>query len=112
MADESKKPNGIRAEYWTRVATAVGGGLILAMQGVNISETNGQTQLIERVNKAMERQVELVQGVNKEGERMDQALHNQQQMIESMDMLLNNQNITLNVLQKETDGNRKPANGQ
>lgn len=104
-----QKSNGYRGEMWTKIGMSVGGGLLLAMQGINISETSGQTSLIERIDKALEQQLNLTREINQEGVRIDKALTNQQEMIQSMDTLLANQNVALNILQKETT---KPANGQ
>jgi hypothetical protein len=102
-----QKSNG-RTELWSRVIAAGAGGLILAMQGVNLSETNGQTIYIQKIDTALEQQVSLIKEVNQEGARIDKALENQQHMIEGMDVLLRNQNVALSLLQK--NGNREPGN--
>jgi hypothetical protein len=90
-----------KAEVWTRIIGSVVGGLILALQGINISETNGQTSLIQRIDTALEQQSALIKEVNQEGVRIDKALMNQQEMIKSMETLLNNQNLALEILKKE-----------
>ena len=109
MNEQDIKPsNGHKAEIWTRVIGAIGGGLLLAMQGVNISETTSQTHLIERIDIALKQQSELVKEVNHEGARIDKAMENQRAMIESMDTLLGTQNATLELLKKAQD--RKPEN--
>jgi hypothetical protein len=36
-------------QKWVRVVQAIVGAAILGLQGVNISETNGQTHLIQRI---------------------------------------------------------------
>ena len=111
MNAEVQKPNGHnRTEFWTRIIGAGVGGLILAMQGVNLSETNGQTSYIQRIDTALEQQLVLTKEINQEGLRIDKALTNQQQMIENMDTLLHNQNTALDLLKKSEDGNRKPGN--
>ena len=101
MSDGAQRSNGSKAELWTRIIGAIGGGLLLAMQGVNLSETNGQTGYIQRIDLALEQQLALTKEVNQEGLRIDKALANQNQMIESMDTLLHNQQAALDLLKKE-----------
>jgi hypothetical protein len=104
MSDEERKANGHKAaDFWTRIIGAIGGALILALQGVNLSETSGQTNLIHRIDVAIEQQSSLIREVNKEGIRVDQALENQQKMIEGMDSLLHNQNLVLDIMTKQQD---------
>ena len=103
MSDEEHKPNGHKTADWTKIIGAIGGALILALQGVNLSETSGQTNLMHRIDVAIEQQSSLIREVNKEGIRVDQALENQQKMIESMDNLLHNQNLVLDIMTKQQD---------
>lgn len=95
---EAKQPNGNKSELWTRIISGVVGALILGMQGINISETNGQTSYIQRIDRALEQQVSLVKSLDQEGKRVDQGLENQKQMLESMETLLHNQQTTLDLL--------------
>ena len=48
----------------TQIITAAIGGVLLALQGVNISETNGNGDLIRRLEIGLTRQSELIQQVN------------------------------------------------
>lgn len=100
-AQKSSNNGHHKTEMWTKIIASVAGGLILALQGVNISETNGQTTLIHRIDSAIEAQSALTKEVNEEGVRIDQALKNQKMVIESMEMLLKNQNDMLEILKQE-----------
>lgn len=102
VAEQKNSGNGHKAEIWTRVITGCAGAALLGMQGINISETNGQTNLIERIDRAIKQQSDLVKGLDQEGKRVDQALANQQQMIESMETLLHNQQTALDLLAKKS----------
>jgi hypothetical protein len=103
------KPNGSKSDLWMKIATGVVGALLLGLQGVNISETSGQTNLMHRIDTAIERQGELITEVNQEGKRIDKALENQQHMIESMETLLNNQQLALDLLKnKQFSPNQNP----
>lgn len=104
----STPPPANGSAKWTRIGAALGGGLLLAMQGVNISETTGQTHLIERLDVGLKQQSNLIQEVNHEGARIDKALINQQKMIESMDALLQNQNAALELLARQPKPNPTP----
>jgi hypothetical protein len=101
MTEPEKKVAGHTSEFWTRVIGAIGGALILGMQGANLSETSGQTSLIHRIDVAIEQQSTLIREVNKEGVRVDTALENQEKMIQTLDNVLHNQGTTLDILKEE-----------
>jgi hypothetical protein len=89
MAESNHKTN------WTQIITAVAGAIVVTLQGANLAETGGQTDLIKRVDTAIEQQTQLIKEINQEGARIDNALTNQVQMIEQMDGLLKNQSELL-----------------
>lgn len=101
MTAEEKNEAHHKAEIWTRVIGGAVGALVLALQGVNISETSGQTHLIQRLDKALDQQISLTKEINQEGVRIDKALQNQQEMIQSMEVVLRNQAIALDLLKEK-----------
>lgn len=69
-------------ELMTQIVTGVVGAVILGLQGVNISETNSNAELIKHVERALHQQTELIQHINDETARVEEAIKNQQEMIE------------------------------
>jgi hypothetical protein len=101
MSEEESKPAPKNhKEVWTQLITGLVGALIVGLQSLNLSETGSQTELMHRIDRAIEKQSDLVREVNEEGKRIDKALENQERMIESQDTLLRNQNTTLEILKK------------
>jgi hypothetical protein len=89
----SKSKN--RSLVYERIITGVAGAVLLALQGVNISETGGNHDLIRNVERALDQQTQLIKELNQEGIRVDAGLKNQLEMIKGMDQLINNQNSLL-----------------
>jgi hypothetical protein len=99
--EAEKKVAGHTPEFWTKVVGGIGGALILGLQGINLTETTGQTSLMHRIDVAIEQQSTLIREVNKEGIRVDTALENQEKMLQTLDSVLHNQGTTLDILKEE-----------
>jgi hypothetical protein len=72
-----------KSDIWTRVIGAGVGAAVIALQGINISETSGQTIYIQRLDTALKQQLALVDEINQEGKRVDAAIINQGVLIEN-----------------------------
>jgi hypothetical protein len=100
---EEKEPPAKKNDHKTlitQIVTAAIGGVLLAMQGVNISETNGNGDLIRRLEVGLTRQSELIQQVNQEGARVDHAIKNQEEMLYRLDTLIKNESEMIDLLRK------------
>jgi flagellar motility protein MotE (MotC chaperone) len=94
---------------WTKIGAGVAGGLLLALQGVNLSEVIGTADLVKRTEEAIERQGELIKEINKESHRIETGLENQRLIMQNQTVLIDRVNKTID---NQTEMLKSLKNGQ
>jgi hypothetical protein len=89
--EESSK----KTANWTKVGATIAGGVLLALQGVNLSEVIGTADLVKRTEEAIERQGELIKQINDESRRIETGLENQHTMMANQAVLIDRVNKTI-----------------
>jgi hypothetical protein len=89
QSPKTKTPN------WQKIGAGVAGGVLLALQGVNLSEVIGTADLVKRTEEAIERQGELIKQINDESRRIETGLENQHTMMENQRVLIDRVNKTI-----------------
>jgi hypothetical protein len=80
---------------WTKIGAGIAGGVLLALQGVNLSEVIGTADLVKRTEEAIERQGELIKEINAESHRIETGLENQRTMMQNQGVLIDRVNKTI-----------------
>ena len=87
MPDEEKKSTG-KSTDWTKIVGAVAGGVLLALQGANLSE-------VSHGNSNGEKRMETLQQLLVISKNIDASLKNQTQMLEHDEQSASNQKVIL-----------------
>jgi hypothetical protein len=80
---------------WTKIGAGAAGGVLLALQGVNLSEVLGTADLVKRTEQAIEQQGKLIQEINAESRRIEIGLENQHTMMQNQAVLIDRINKTI-----------------
>jgi methyl-accepting chemotaxis protein len=80
---------------WTKIGAGVAGGVLLALQGVNLSEVIGTADLVKRTEQAIEQQSALIKEINAESTHIEAALENQRTIINNQGLLIDRVNKTI-----------------
>lgn len=80
---------------WTKIGAGVAGGVLLALQGVNLSEVIGTSDLVKRTEQAIEQQGVLIKEIDAESRRIEIGLENQKTIINNQTVLIDRVNKTI-----------------
>jgi hypothetical protein len=98
-----------KTHSWTKIGAGVAGGVLLALQGVNLSEVIGTADLMKRTEEAIERQGELIKEINNESHRIETGLENQRLIMQNQSVLIDRVNKTID---NQTEMLKNLKNGQ
>jgi hypothetical protein len=92
---EDEAPKNKTATSWTKIGAGIAGGVLLALQGVNLSEVIGTADLVKRTEEAIERQGVLIKEIDAESRRIEIGLENQKTIINNQTVLIDRVNRTI-----------------
>jgi methyl-accepting chemotaxis protein len=92
---EDEEPSKKSNANWTKVGATIAGGVILTLQGVNLSEIIGTADLVKRTEEAIEQQGRLIKEINDESKRIEIGLENQRTMMQNQATLIDRVNKTI-----------------
>jgi hypothetical protein len=106
---ENETPKNNKTTQWTKIGAGVAGGVLLALQGVNLSEVIGTADLVKRTEEAIERQGQLIKEINNESRQIETGLENQRTMMTNQSLLIDRINKTID---NQTEILKSLKNGQ